>query len=535
MFELIFGTMPYSQNNKQLSQIILSVILIGMNSVAFAQFDDIPYEIAHMETPFDMPQLERPVFPDNTFNIRDYGAKEKDEDENFNNTDAIHRAIEAAYISGGGKVLIPEGEWITGPIHLMSNINLHLDEGSIVYFSTDLDDYLPVVPQRHNGVESNNYSPMIYAYELENIAITGEGTLDAQSHGLWWDWADEFRGSPRDRRAKASPIPLSRRSFGKGAGIEGQRPSFVVFWKCKNILIEGVTLINSPMWNIQPIYSQRIIIRGVTINSLSTPHNGDGVVLDSSRDILVEYNRFMTGDDALVLKSGLNEDGLNINIPTENVVVRNYEAHDVRTGSGGIVFGSETSGGIRNVYVHDAYFNGSDRGIRFKSRRARGNVVENIFIRDVRMENISNQAININTFYGGPGETGPAPLFKDIFISNIIVDGAQKGIEIVGLPEKWIENISFENIQIKNVNEGATFTRVKNLRLKNIEINSESRAVTVYNTYEMHLENVILKDITNAPSLLIKGGYSGAIFKNNFPDNLMEFGDGLSERIVVDH
>lgn len=539
----MFTTFFYSLKNWQSKRwpFLLIAVTLSLNSVSvvFAQFNEVPSEIASIEAPFEMPQLERPVFPDYTFDIRDFGAREIGENEKFNNATAIHKAIEAAHKTGGGKVVIPSGDWFTSPIHLKSFVNLHVSEGATLYFSDNRDDYLPVVIQRHNGVECYNYSPPIYAYKVQNVAITGSGTLDAQGEKLWWDWSLKMRevyGTPRERRAAASSLPLSRRTnFCKGSetGDGAERPSFVVFWKSEDILVEGVTFINGAMWNLHPIYSQRIIIRGVTINSLDA-HNGDGIVLDSSRDVLIEYTRLMTGDDAIVLKSGLNEDGLSINIPTENIVIRNYEAIDVRTGSGGIVFGSETSGGIRNVYVHDAFFDGSDRGIRFKSRRARGNVVENIYIRNIRLVNISNQAIHLDKYYGGTGETGAAPLFKDVFISNIQIDGAQTGIEIVGLPEKWFENISFENILINNVEEGAKFFRVKNLSLKNVEINSTYRAMSIFDVYEMHLDNVILKDQTNLPPMLIRGDYSGALYKNDLPLNLMEFGDGLTESIIMD-
>lgn len=538
--EFLLFNRPVLREIKMAALSTLFVLLAGcMSSNSFAQFEKISFDIAPIEAPFYMPQLQRPVFPDNTFNIRDFGARMMNEARGFQNTDAIHKAIEAAHNAGGGKVVIPAGDWYTGPIHLLSNVNLHVSEGATLYFSENRDDYLPVVPQRHNGVECYNYSPPIYAYKVKNVAITGTGTLDAQGEKLWWDWSLEQRqvlGSPRERRAAASPLPLSRRkNFCKGSepGEGGERPSFAIFWKSEDILIEGVSFINGPMWNVHPIYSQRIIIRGITINSLDA-HNGDGIVLDSSKDILVEYVRLMTGDDAIVLKSGLNEDGLKINIPTENVVIRNYEAIDVRTGSGGIVFGSETSGGIRNVYVHNAYFNGSDRGIRFKSRRGRGNVVENIYIRDIRLENITHEAIHLDKYYGGVGETGLAPLFKDVFISNIEINGAQTGIEIMGLPEKYFENISFENITITNVRDGARFTRVNNIRLKNVEIHSESHAMIILDAYEMHIRNMTLSDRTGQRPLIIEGGYSGAIFTNDFPREQIELGPGVSKKILLD-
>jgi hypothetical protein len=499
---------------------------VGLISPIFA--GDVPYEIAPIEAPFEMPQLERPVFPDQTFDIRDFGAIQMDEDREFKNTDVIHRAIDAAYRAGGGKVLIPKGNWLTGPIHLMSNINLYIEEGAVVYFSTVKEDYLPIVRQRHEGVEAYNYSPLVYAYELKNVAVTGKGRLDAQGEH-WWRWYREHGAPPR---AIASRVPLSRRDFGKGSGMEGMRPNFVVFWKCENILVEGITLDDSPMWNVHLIYSKNAIVRDVTINSLDAP-NGDGVVIDSSRDVLVEYNHFETGDDAVVLKSGLNEEGLQINIPTENVVIRNFEAIDVRTGSGGVVFGSESSGGIRNVYVHDAYFEGSDRGVRFKTERGRGNVIENIYIRDIRMKNLTYEAINVNTFYTGPGRVGPSPLIRNVHIRDIHIDGVPTAIALIGLPEKWLENFILENITVVNAERGARIDRVKNLTLRNVDITSQSRAMIATNVYEFSFDNVSLNNTVAELPLLFQGEFTGTVYVDNFPMEKIEFGEGISRDIII--
>ncbi|MFH5831159.1 glycoside hydrolase family 28 protein [Halalkalibaculum sp. DA3122] len=495
----------------------------------FAQQRVITKDIEPLDAPFPMAELQRPGFPDTTFNIQDYGAVPLEKDSSFKNTGAIHRAIEAAHDIGGGTIVIPKGGWLTGPIHLMSNINLYIADGATVYFSTDKEDYLPVVPQRYEGVEAYNYSPLIYARNVKNVAVIGRGTLDAQG-AHWWSWFEEHGAPPR---GIATKVPLSRRDFGKGAGNEGMRPNFMVFWKSEDILVEGITLNDSPMWNVHLVYSKRAIIRNITVNSLDAP-NGDGVVLDSSRDILVEYNHFETGDDAVVLKSGFNEEGLQIDIPTKNVVVRNFEARDVRTGSGGIVFGSETSGGINNVYVHNAYFEGADRGIRFKTERGRGNVIEDIFIRNIRMRDIENQAINFNTFYTGPEATGPAPLIRNIEIRDVQIDSVPTAISLIGLPEKWLENITLQNIQVSNAGEGARIERVKNLTLHNVDIQSEERAMIVNDVYEMYFENVALSDsmMDNTAPILLQGSYTGSIFMPNFPASQIEFGEDVSPNII---
>lgn len=513
----------------RLSGFILPVIVLsGCASMeATAQPEAVPYEIAPIVAPFPMPQLQRPEFPDRTFNIRDFGAIERTEDPRNMITDAVHEAIEAAFRAGGGKVVIPAGEWLSAPIHLKSNINLHVEEGATVYFSENREDYLPVVRQRHEGVEALNYSPLIYASGVRNVALTGKGVLDGQGE-QWWAWYREYGPPPR---AVASKVPLSRRDFGKGSGMEGMRPNFVVFLDSEDVLIEGITLNDGPMWNVHLIYTKRAIVRDVTVNSLRAP-NGDGLVVDSSQDVLIEFNHFETGDDAVVIKSGLNEEGLEINIPTENVVVRNFTARDVRTGSGGVVFGSETSGGIRNVYVHDAVFDGADRGIRFKTERGRGNVTENIYVRDVRMTNITYEAINFNTFYTGPNVTGPAPLIRNIDIRNVHIDGVRNAIVLIGLPEKWLEDITLENITVVNARRGVQLTRVKNLSMNNVSIQSDDRAMTVNDAYELLIDGLQLRDNTGNRPLTFEGRYTGAIILGDFPLDQASFTDGLTSDIV---
>lgn len=511
-----------------LKELYLTLVFVFISSgTAFSQITHIPDEIAPVHPPFPMEQLQRPVFPGQTFNIRDHGAKTVSENSEFKNTEAIARTIEAASEAGGGTVLIPKGTWLTGPINLKSNINLKIEEGAEVLFSEDKEDYLPVVIQRHEGVEAYNYSPPIYGFEVENVAITGKGLLNAQGDH-WWTWFEEHGPPPR---AIATKVPLEERDFGKGSGMEGMRPSFIVFWKSSNILVEGITLLDSPMWNVHLIYSSKAIVRDINVNSLRAP-NGDGVVIDSSRDILVEYNHFQTGDDAVVLKSGLNEEGLKINIPTENVVVRNFEARNVRTGSGGVVFGSETSGGIKNVYVSNAYFDGSDRGIRFKTERGRGNVIENIFIENVKMKNITLEAINFNTFYTGPEATGPSPSVRNISIRDVDINGVPKAIVLIGLPEKWLENITLENITVTNATEGARITRVKNLVMKNVNINSEERAMIAEDVYEMDLEHIRLRNKTAQLPLLLTGEFTGAVFTSDFPQDRIEFDGKLTKDII---
>ncbi|MFO8002145.1 MAG: glycoside hydrolase family 28 protein [Marinilabilia sp.] len=502
------------------------LFFISAEAQSEGYFSDVPHEISSVDAPFETQAFSRPRFPDQTFDIRDFGAEKMGGEKKKKCTDAIHEAIDAAADAGGGIVLIPAGQWLTGPVHLKSNINLHLEEDASLFFSEDKEDYLPVVPQRYEGVEVYNYSPLIYANKVENVAITGKGTLEGQGEH-WLDWGTV------QPRAQAAKEPLSRRkNFGKGAGKEGMRPNFVVFWKSNNILVEGITLNETPMWNIHLVYSENAIVRDVTVNSLES-HNGDGIVLDSSRGVLLEYNHLSTGDDAIVLKSGFNEDGLAIDTPTENVVIRNYYAYKVRTGSGGVVFGSETSGGIRNVYVHDAVFEKCDRGIRFKTTRGRGNVVENIFIRDVKMKDINNEAINFNTSYAGAG-VGPSPLVRNIDIRDIQIDEVPNAIVMKGLPEKWIESIQLKDVVVTNARKGVRLARVKNVTLKNLRVESEKKAFKGEDVYELYLKNIKLSDREKGAPVLLKGKYTGVVVSPEFSKDDIELGKGVDGNVIVD-
>ncbi len=485
-----------------------------------------PSKIAPITAPFDIAQLKRPVFAERIFDIRDYGAVQCGWNDMAKNksTEAIHEAIDKCHKTGSGIVLIPEGEWLTGAIHLKSNVNLHVAEGAVVHFSNDLEDYLPVVHVRWEGVEAYNYSPLIYAPHTENIAVTGKGTL--HGHGRWWwNW---FKENNPGNRIEAAKVPLAKRRYGKGGGREGMRPTFIVPWKSKNILIEGVTLLESPAWNVHPVYSENIIIRDVTVNSLNSP-NGDGIVPDSCKNVLIENNHLQTGDDAVVIKSGLNEDGLKINIPSENIVIRNFIAEDVRTGSGGIVFGSETSGGIRNVYVRDAVFKGCDRGIRFKTERGRGNITENIYIENIQMKDIENQAIVFNTYYNR-NAVGKSPLFRNVYINHVHVDGAAAGIEMIGLPEKWLENIKIKDAIFENVRHGAAIRRVKELNLVNVSISSKRRPLVLDDVFEASIKNVELSG--QQPKLCISGSESGEIVLDGLKRSDVQIKKEVSDKAV---
>jgi len=413
---------------------------------------------------FDMPDLRVPVFPDRDFNIVDYGAV-----AGSKSTQAIQDAINACHAAGGGRVIIPEGEWLTGSIHLKSFVNLHVSEGAVLKFSQELEDYLPVVFTRWEGMECYNYSAPIYANGLRNIAITGSGTIDGQGE-FWWDWKKDRQGKTAARLYNmiVEGVPPSERVL--GTPEDGMRPNFIQFISCQGILVENVTLKNGPMWTLHPVYCTDMIVRGIKVETVGP--NNDGIDPDSTRNLLIEDCYFSTGDDCVVLKSGLNEDGWRVAQPTENVVIRNIYAHE---GHGGVVIGSEMSGGIRNIYAHNCIFVGTDRGIRVKSMRGRGGVVENLWVEDIQMKNMGAQAIRLNMFYGSstvkPATDVPA-VFRNFHIRNIECDGAARAVEITGLPELAIEGIHLENLEIRS-NEGIKITDGKNISIRNLNLSTQ--------------------------------------------------------------
>jgi len=422
-------------------------------------------EIAPIKAPFDMPQLKRPVFPERVFDINDFGAVA---DGNTLNTKAIADAIGACAKAGGGTVLVPKGVWLTGAVHLKSNIRLHIVKDAELRFSTNFDDYLPVVFTRFEGNECYNYSPFIYANGCNNIAITGEGLLNGQGK-VWWPWVRETQKADaranRLRNAQYNNIPVKERVF--GTVEDALRPNFVQPINCKNVLIEGPTFTGSPMWNIHPVYCENVIIRQITVVNPWSP-NTDGVDIDSCKNVLIEQNCFDTSDDCIVLKSGKNEDGWRVGKACENVVIRHCYS---KQGHGGVVIGSEMSGDVRNVYIHDCHFNKTYNGLRVKSKRGRGGIVENIWAENVTMTDIIEDAIRLNMFYScGMKSLSDKPgIFRDMYFKNIVCQGAERSIKIAGLPEKPIENINLENVVIYS-KKGVLCTDAKDISLKNVTI-----------------------------------------------------------------
>jgi polygalacturonase len=388
--------------------------------------------------PAILARIVPPTFAPREFNLTNFGAV-----ANGTNlcTGAFRDAIAACHAAGGGRVVVPPGRFHTGPIHLRSHVELHLSEGAELVFSDRFEDYLPPVFVRVGGIELYNYSPLIYARDCVNIAITGPGRLNGNARA-WWDW--KTRETRESFAMGARGVPVEQRVFGTPEAAI--RPSFVSFVHCTNILLEGFTIGSGPNWTLHPIYCENVTIRRVHV--VTDGPNNDGIDPDSCRDVLIEDCTFSTGDDCVVLKSGYNEDGWRVGRPTENVIVRRCFS---RRGHGGLVIGSEMSGGVRNVFMEDCEFDGTDRAVRVKSRADRGGVVENLFVRNVRARNLRREVVIVNMDYTSDRNqmlNPTPPVFRNFVLQNITAEGAPTAILITGLETSPIRNLHFENLAI---------------------------------------------------------------------------------------
>ena len=431
----------------------------------------VPQDIAPVNAPFSMPQPSRPVFPDWSFDIRDFGAVEGGR---VKNTSAIREAIQAAVKVGGGTIIVPAGKWLTGAIHLDNNINLHLAAGAELLFSQEFDDYLPAVFSRHEDTECYKFSAFIYANGKTNIAITGEGTLNGQGKP-WWRMKQENKDSEtRLVQMGNNDVPVEQRVF-DGTNNNYLRPAFFQPMRCKNILVEGVTFLYGAFWTITPTYCENVIVRNIRIETEGeyghTP-NGDGVDPSSSRNVLIEYCEFDTGDDCIAIKAGRDQDGLRVGLPTENVVVRYCRG---LRGHGGIVIGSETSGGIRNIFAHDCSFTGTDRIVRLKTARGRGGTLENMWFRSLKGDQIALEAIRLNMLYTGtrfPAQpvTNATPRMQNIHFDSISCSsGKGYAVEMLGLPEMPIHKITLNRLRMSTA-KGVACTDVKEVCFSHVSV-----------------------------------------------------------------
>ena len=426
------------------------------------------------EVPKILARIKPPVFPKRDFVITKFGARSSVKNDN---SSAIAAAIDACSKAGGGRVVVPEGEFLIGAVHLKSNVNLHISKGATLKFSTDTSKY-PLVQTRWEGMECMNLSPFIYAFEQSNVAVTGEGTLDGQANEqYWWPWNGRPRfgwkeGQPNQRDARAKlykmmegGVSVERRIFGEGSYL---RPNFIQLHKCKNVLIEGVTIINSPMWEIHPLMSENVTVRNVSISSHGP--NNDGCNPESCRDVLIENSSFDTGDDCIAIKSGRNEDGRRIGVPTENIVIRGCRMKD---GHGGVTVGSEISGGVRNIFAENCRMDSPhlETALRVKNNAARGGLLENFYFRNLTIGQVIHAVVTIDFNYEEGARGRFTPVMRGFVVENVQSGKSEYAVDLQGLDKAPIQNVQIRSVSFDNVDKGSIVKNVEGIKLDDVKIN----------------------------------------------------------------
>jgi len=422
-------------------------------------------------------RIRPPVFPKRDFEITRYGAVG---DGAKDCTEAIARAIAECSQAGGGRVVAPPGVWLTGAIHLRSNVELHVPTGATLRFSHDPSRYLPIVYTRWEGIECLNYSAFIYSDGQDNIAITGAGTLDGQADcQRWWMWKGRtdcgwIKGQPSQDAARNALVemgekdtPLKQRKFGEGYYL---RPNFIQPIRGRNILIEGIAIVNSPMWEINPLMCTNVIVRDVKITSHGP--NNDGCDPDSCTDVLIENCVFDTGDDCIAIKSGRNRDGRRVAIPTENVVIRNCRMKD---GHGGVTIGSEMSGGVRNVYAEDCVLDSPslNQALRLKTNAMRGGTIENVFFRNLTIGEVADAVLQVDFFYE-EGPNGPErPVVRNIDIRDVTCKKAKFAWYLRGFRNAPVRDIRLEHCNFDHITSPNVVENVEGLKLAAVMINGK--------------------------------------------------------------
>lgn len=478
--------------------------LLAMAAVLCASAEN-PYRTYTQNLPFPMAEMTAPVIPQRLVALTDFGA---DGTGSTLCTDAFAKAIDALSKQGGGHLVVPQGVWLTGPIVLKSNIDLNLQKGAVILFAADENLY-PLINTSFEGLDTRRCQSPISANGATNISITGEGVIDG--NGQYWRPVKKSKVTESHwKRLMETPGSMEMKkdywvpSEGYAMGEQGAnmnvpnaqteeewqavkrflRPVMISLVSCKNVLLHGVIFQNSPAWNLHPLMCENIIIDNVLVRNPAFAQNGDALDLESCKNALIVNSRFDAGDDGICIKSGKDKDGRLRGKPCENVVV---DGCTVFAGHGGFVVGSEMSGGVKNISVRDCQFVGTDVGLRFKSTRGRGGVVENIFIDGISMSDITTYAITFNMYYGGKSVSEAlaegdnkkevkklpvneeTPIFRNIDIRNIVCYHAGFAMEFNGLPEMPINGINLENIRI-SAKHDATFQYCKNIKKKNVDI-----------------------------------------------------------------
>ena len=450
----------------------IALALVAGISMTACNQAQIQYESIEVEAPFAMETIRVPIFPEQDFCITEYGAVPSD---TAVCTQAIAQAIEACNKAGGGRVVIPAGEWLTGPIHLKSNVNLHLSEGAVVRFTDNPADYLPAVPTSWEGMECYNYSPLVYAYECENVAITGKGKLYPKM-GLWRKWFARPKAH-MDALAvlyhqMSKDVPVEQRQV--AVGENNFRPHLIHLNRCKHVLLDGFQIEGSPFWTIHLYLCDNGVARNLNVRAHG--HNNDGIDLEMTRNVLVEDCTFDQGDDAVVIKSGRNHDAWRLNAPCENVVVRNCI---IKQGHTLLGIGSELAGGIRNIYMANCDAPGTVHRLFFvKTNHRRGAFVENIYMDSIRTGGTLRVAeIDTDVLYQWrdlvPTYKDTLTRISDIYLTNIQVDSAKAIYEFRGDARLPIRNVVMKDIAVDCVADTANSAQhVEALTVENVAYRS---------------------------------------------------------------
>ncbi|MFL5617089.1 MAG: glycoside hydrolase family 28 protein [Gemmatimonadaceae bacterium] len=425
--------------------------------------------------PSILARIKAPTFAARVFPVTRYGAKS---DGVTDSGAAFRRAIAACAAAGGGRVVVEGGTFLTGPIHLRSRVNLEVKEGATIRFLTDPKAYEQYVLTRFEGVELMGLSPLIYAYHAHDIAITGRGTLDGQAgNTVWWHWNGSPRygwkqGAGNQRAARAQlfemaerNVPVASRRFGVDSYL---RPPFIQPYGCTNVLVEGVTIRNSPMWEINPVLCHNVTVRGVQIASHGP--NNDGCDPESCRDVLIEHCLFDTGDDCIAIKSGRNADGRRVNVPTENVIIRDCEMRD---GHGGVTIGSEISGGVRHVYAERNKMDSPqlDRALRFKNNAMRGGVLEHIYMRDVEVGQLADSVLQVDFLYEEGANGDFPPVVRDVELLRVTSRKSTYALYLRGYDKGTIEDVRVIDCTFDGVAKPDVVEHVTGLVRRNVTVN----------------------------------------------------------------
>ena len=408
-------------------------------------------------------RIKAPVFPSQDFPITSFGAVAGGTQDN---TEAIQKAIDTCSKAGGGRVVVPSGVFLTGGLKLKSNVNLYLSDNATLRFSTNPKAYLPVVFTRWEGIECMNFAALIYAYGQENIGVTGKGTLDGgASDENWWAWKKISGPDAKLQNELADKnVPAEKRIFGDGHYL---RPNFFQPYKCKNVIVEGVTFARSPMWEVHPALCTNVIVRGLIINSHGP--NNDGCDPESSKDVLIENCIFDTGDDCIAIKSGRNDDGRRVGVPSENIIIRNCTMKD---GHGGVSLGSECSGGIRNIYIENCNMDSPnlDRAIRLKNNAKRGGIIENVYMRNVKIGRVTEGIITVDFMY----EEGPngkfMPVLRNVYLENITSKTSPRIFFLKGFKGASIDGIHLRNCTFEGANASEIIQFAGLIELNNVTV-----------------------------------------------------------------